>query len=293
MQFRVFDPSADLSEVLSLFRQGLSRTGNQEWFNWKHRENPFGPSPGFLAEQDGKIVAARFFLRWRFRNAQGTTNAIRPVDTVVHPSARRQGIFSRLTLYGLEQLSATAPLPVFNTPNNNSLPGYLKMGWEVYGEPLPYCYRLAIPLGSVPAVSIADRYPESIAPDFPVTERYRTDLSTEFLRWRYAGPNYRFAYFRESAHALLVYRLLSVRGLPVLSVSDYAGPPDAQKDLTLAAARRENCFVVHTLADSPEWPAGNDGLRLRKGSSLVAVRADKTFTGPGLAFSPGDLEDVL
>ena len=53
------------------------------------------------------------------------------MDTATHPDFQRQGIFSRLTLTLLERLESEEQLDlVFNTPNADSRPGYLRMGWE-------------------------------------------------------------------------------------------------------------------------------------------------------------------
>ena len=293
MKLRPFDYATDLPPVLQLFTQGLSRTGNEDWFNWKHRDNPFGPSPGFLAELDGRIVAARFFLRWRFRNGTKMVETVRPVDTVVHPSARRRGVFTKLTMYGLQQIYEGGDGPVFNTPNAKSLPGYLKMGWKVYDHPLPYCYRLRPPLVG----SGTGMYTGTDLPSHLPTVQYGPSLTTErteeFINWRYADARYRFAYPTETSSALLVYRQLHIRNLKVLSVVDYVGPVEQQQELVFGAAAREGCYLVHSLAGSPAWPVGARGVRLVRGSSIVAIRGGHDFTAQSFSFSPGDLEDVL
>ncbi|NLV55125.1 MAG: GNAT family N-acetyltransferase, partial [Acidimicrobiales bacterium] len=61
MEYRVRPAAdADEAEVLDLLGTALGggpqgeRTA--EFFRWKHRANPFGTSPGFVAEADGRIV---------------------------------------------------------------------------------------------------------------------------------------------------------------------------------------------------------------------------------------------
>lgn len=124
--------------VLELLTAALAGgpTGERtpEFFAWKHRENPFGSSPGLVAESaDGAIVAVRLFLRWEFLHQGETVRAVRAVDTATHPAAQGRGLFKRLTLDLLDRLSADTDL-VFNTPNANSLPGYLRMGWREVGK---------------------------------------------------------------------------------------------------------------------------------------------------------------
>ena len=99
----------DRPAIIELCRQALGwKAGepNEAFFEWKHDENPFGPSPTWVAEDEGgTLVGLRTFLRWRFRRFDGTTiNAVRAVDTATHPDWQGRGIFSRLTLGALDDL---------------------------------------------------------------------------------------------------------------------------------------------------------------------------------------------
>jgi hypothetical protein len=60
--------------------------------------------------------------------------AVRAVDTATHPDYQGQGLFTRLTTTGIDELRAEGVSFVFNTPNDKSRPGYLKMGWRVVGR---------------------------------------------------------------------------------------------------------------------------------------------------------------
>ncbi|MFI6445812.1 GNAT family N-acetyltransferase [Kitasatospora sp. NPDC050543] len=141
---------ADTPAVLELLTASLAGgptgTRSAEFFDWKHRLNPFGASPGLLAETvEGRPAGVRLFLRWEWLDAAGgrTVRAVRPVDTATHPDFRGRGVFRRLTLDLLQQVAGDAEL-VFNTPNGNSLPGYLRMGWRDLGR-LPVAIRPARP----------------------------------------------------------------------------------------------------------------------------------------------------
>jgi GNAT superfamily N-acetyltransferase len=114
-----------------------------EFFRWKHIENPFGRSFMLVAENEGNIVGLRAFMRWGFAAGDRRLHAVRAVDTATHPDHQGQGIFSKLTLESLEALRGEADF-VFNTPNEKSLPGYLKMGWTVVGQ-VPVSVRVQRP----------------------------------------------------------------------------------------------------------------------------------------------------
>lgn len=138
----------DEPAVLALLDAALAGgpTGQRSmaFFRWKHHENPFGPSRAYVAEHDGRLVGFRTFLRWSFQAGDRTVRAARAVDTATHPDFQGRGIFRTLTLGALEDLRADTDL-VFNTPNGNSLPGYLKMGWATVAQ-LPIAIRVARPL---------------------------------------------------------------------------------------------------------------------------------------------------
>jgi GNAT superfamily N-acetyltransferase len=128
---------ADELAVLELL--GASMPGDaRRWSNpavwrWKHLDNPFGRSLVLVARDDatGRITGLRAFMAWRYRVAGAPTLAYRPVDTATDPSCRRMGIFQRLTVQALERARAEGVGLMFNTPNQMSVGGYLKIGWTL------------------------------------------------------------------------------------------------------------------------------------------------------------------
>ena len=215
----------DLPAVLELAHAALGwdpADPNEDYFRWKHLENPVGPSPMWVAMVDGRVAGFRVFLRWRFRRVGGsTTPAVRAVDTATHPDFQGKGIFSRLTLGALAELQEEGVEFVFNTPNEQSRPGYLKMGWHVVGRVpirvrphgLPALARIArartaaakwsIPTeaGVAATDALADdgalwRLLETTAGDAPTTSLgLTTDRSPEYLRWRYRFAPLRYRAF--------------------------------------------------------------------------------------------------
>lgn len=134
---------ADLEPVLELLSISLGwelSDRTRAFFTWKHLENAFGPSAMWVAEHDGDVVGFRSFMRWRMTVDGTPVDTVRAVDTATHPAWRGRGLFSTLTQHGLEALERSGVAFVFNTPNGQSRPGYLKMGWEEVGN-LPLVLR--------------------------------------------------------------------------------------------------------------------------------------------------------
>lgn len=127
------------AQILALAQMSLRWGGDQRYvdlYRWKHDENPFGPSSRWVAVDGGQVVGYRVFLNWRFRRGDGSTTwAVRAVDTATHPDHRGRGIFRALTTGALDELREMGVEFVFNTPNDQSRPGYLNMGWIELGRP--------------------------------------------------------------------------------------------------------------------------------------------------------------
>lgn len=246
MELRPATPDDD-EAVLALLQASMGWVPDEQYarfFTWKHRDNPFGTSPAWVAVDDGRIVGFRTFLRWQFTLDGETTQAVRAVDTATHPDYQGRGIFSQLTRHALDELRAQGIAFVFNTPNAKSRPGYLKMGWQMIGR-LPVAARPRSPLALLRlarARTPAEKWSAecstglsasaALADDAAVTrllERgtgaamsmgatagrvaqsgLQTRRSPEYLRWRYGFPALRYRAVTAPgglADGLIVFRL--------------------------------------------------------------------------------------
>ncbi len=208
----------DRAAVIDLCRASLGWEDddpNEAFFAWKHDDNPFGRSPSWVAVDDGgAIVGLRVFLRWRFREPSGTTfTAVRAVDTATHPDWQGKGIFTRLTLGAIPDLREDGVDVIFNTPNDKSRPGYLKMGWSQIGR-VPVGVR-PTSVGSLAmmarARTAAELWSESSTIGIDADEAFAdadaverllsrcarpdgiaTDRDPAYLRWRYSFEPLRY-----------------------------------------------------------------------------------------------------
>jgi len=247
----------DEAAILDLLRVSLGEgtiPRTLDYWRWKHVANPFGESPVLVGEADGQLVALRAFMRWTWRSGGQDVSAVRAVDTATHPDHRGQGLFKRLTLRLRDEMQGEGVAFVYNTPNAQSRPGYLKMGWSLLGKPTLWVrparpVRLAMALrrdglggdeGEPPAVD-AERARDVLA--LPTVRAiikaaedggvaYRTVPTTDYLHWRYADiPG--FAYYAAAKGdgaegALLVMRARQRGTLRELRICDLVVGPTSE-----------------------------------------------------------------
>ena len=123
----------DISGILKVLKASLGEQSSKktiEVWNYKHVKNPFGPSLVLIAEENDEIIGVRAFMRWEWQQGKNVYSALRAVDTATHPDHQGKGIFKKLTLKALEIAKINNDDFVFNTPNSQSKPGYIKMGWK-------------------------------------------------------------------------------------------------------------------------------------------------------------------
>lgn len=279
----------DDAAVVPMLRAALGKLDDphyESFLHWKHRENPFGESPGWVALHEGRVVGFRTFLRWRFLDDNGkSVTAVRAVDTATDPDYQGMGIFRTLTLRSVAELTLAGDAIVFNTPNDQSRPGYLKMGWSAARR---------LPVGVLPAggrslrTMLTSRVPASLwsepttvgldaadalADDLVASELlqhaprrgFRTDRTPDYLAWR-------------TSFEPLRYRLL------------LAAPHDPAEGGVVFRLRRRGQALEAAVIEQlvPDW---RTGARL-VGRMLKQTGADYAIglrTGPsaGLAPLPG------
>lgn len=202
----------DVPAIVDLLRAGLGEgtlARSPEVWRWKHEQNPFGASPVLVAEADQRLIALRAFMRWRWSDDDGGIAAVRAVDTVTHPDHQGQGLFKKLTLQLCDELRDEGVDIVFNTPNDKSGPGYLKMGWQDLGK-VDLWARLSGP--SLPWPRRRRRRSASELRSLTLPGHVRgaglsTVRSLSYLGWRYADvPGLDYVVVAEEGVAVVVGR---------------------------------------------------------------------------------------
>lgn len=190
----------DIPEILEVLKASLGETSSKKTeavWRYKHVDNPFGKSLVLVAMENGRIVGVRALMRWKWQVGEKVFSAFRAVDTATHPEHQGKGIFKKLTLKAVEIAKAQGEDFIFNTPNTQSLPGYLKMGWKEVGK-LKIRVKPANPLnwfdnktGKFYVVNntCVEGQVANLVSDYNTLKagenKYFTLKSPEYLLWRY------------------------------------------------------------------------------------------------------------
>ncbi|GAB2499917.1 GNAT family N-acetyltransferase [Algoriphagus taiwanensis] len=207
----------DIPAIINLLRLSLGESlipKSEALWNWKHVENPFGPSPILVAEDGGQLIGIRAFLKWEYIYQGKAISACRAVDTAVHPDFQGKGIFTSLTLQLIEEVKSEGIELIFNTPNTKSTPGYLKMGWEKWGNlPIQLHWNWA---------SLFSKNQDAFDSDWdsipPLIEKLesrpsesssiKTNLLPGYIFWRYRDcPLFDYKFVTDQEKYLLIYRV--------------------------------------------------------------------------------------
>lgn len=320
----------DLASILELMRLSLGESSvlqrTDEMWNWKHEISPFDRSHVLLAENDeGKIIGLRAFLRWEFERAGETLRGVRAVDTSTHPDFRRMGLFKNLTLQAVDDVRDEGIDFVFNTPNDQSRPGYLKMGWQSVGLVEPVIKILNYPRFVVgmaktrllkrPAQDSQGNHfsknepaqiselvqhlglDELLAEDTAIWgSLLHTKRSPEYLDWRYAKHptiDYRTVLIEENGHleAAAVFRSNSRFGLREIVVAEML-LSRADRDL---ARKLTRAIKSHVRADYMigYFPKASDHREALQVSGFRRIPGQgMTLTANPLSGPLGELESL-
>ena len=313
----------DIPSILELARRALGWNDDDARFlEWKHFENAFGESPMWVAEaSDGVIAGFRTLLRWELITPGGEIlRAVRAVDTATDPAFQGRGIFTTLTLAAIDELRDEGVDLVFNTPNEKSRPGYLKMGWTEVGqlptEVRPNHWRFPLAVARARQAATRDALPtdvgdpapaaladagalETLLATVPRAAGLATRRTPEYLAWRYGNPDlgYRVVSDGSTERGIAVFRLRRRGGAVEAVVGDVLVPADSKAGerrlvRKIAAANADYLLRLGSTATGGAIPRGGF-FRLPRTGPILTCRPLDDAPAPPLsdwALTMGDVE---
>lgn len=177
-------------------------------FLWEYCQNP--DSKEVLAiiaiDEDERVIGFRGWVAGTVVIKNQFYTIARAADAVVHPDARRQGIFEKLTAYSIQYLKEHKISFIINLSSNKySSPGNKKLGWQ---ELSPYNIRYCINCFSMPKqkfvfskldtgneiIEITDVLPEKMTVYKQVERLFSFSLDNGRLEWLLNRPQAHYIY---------------------------------------------------------------------------------------------------
>ncbi|MBF6640011.1 GNAT family N-acetyltransferase [Flavobacterium sp. J49] len=304
--------SSDKQAIISLLKlslgEGLLKKSQTVW-DFKHEQNPFGTSYVLLAFETTELIGVRALMQWRWQQGNKLWTAYRAVDTATHPNHQGKGIFKKLTLQALDDVAQKGDCFIFNTPNEKSRPGYLKMGWQEVSAiplaliPIPvygfhYLFSKKQPLTNTITPSRLEEICQLHNTVLSKKNSIFTPKSAAYLKWRFEDnpmQNYVVVSDEDWYVAMYVKRHRFFKELRVAEIIN-ANPKEASASIrkcVIQFAFQNKCWLI-TSADKSLF-----GFRIfgKFGPKLTfkPLTQDTTFSNNALQidyweYSLGDLE---
>jgi len=292
----------DLSpaHIVDVLSQSYEEPFTEEWFQWKHRESPWGPSRIWIAADDEGLLGVVFGLPWRYWANNAPVNGARLVDGGSTPRSRGRGIFRGVVAQEIAVWDPTAsPGILVATATPEAQGAHVKNG-AVALEPMYNAYGFIVRRRRAQLVQGDEVLDGFVADD---SSRLSTGWDGASLRWRTdprSGHRYDAARLAQASGANgLVYRVAVVRGQRVLVLTLVWGAPADARALVGAVARVERAHVALGPAGPGTAPRPAPATLRRGGTALLCVwpRIDGGAISPdrreGWALSGADLEGVI
>ncbi|MEG1254249.1 GNAT family N-acetyltransferase [Clostridium sp.] len=126
----------DYEEYKKLFFQVYRHEISDEVFRYKNNENPFlkGNPKIYLVIDENKIIGANSFFPIEIIIDGKTYLGVQSGDTMVLSDYRGKGLFKKVISYAIKDLSQSGYDFIIGFANNNSYPGFIKLGFKKVDE---------------------------------------------------------------------------------------------------------------------------------------------------------------
>jgi len=170
---------ADTAGVLAALSDGYGRPFTESWFEWKHRQSPWGPSRCWIAQDDGGLLGVVFGMPWPLADGDEGLTCWRLVDGATTVRAQRRGVFRAVVKAELSAAAAeAAPGLVIATATPEARDAHVKNGATALA-PIHSYYR---PVRWAP--DEVESGPHVLDGWSAASAGVRTQWSPAALRWR-------------------------------------------------------------------------------------------------------------
>ena len=163
--------------ILTLFSNCFSESLDKALWDWAYLKNPLGaPVVSLCYTDDNTLVGHYATIPYYLRNSTDTLSALLSMTTMVHPSHRKHGLFTKQASDVYSTATDLGYQYVFGFPNKMSVSGFRKrLGWDIHKSDKIVSMR-GIELKKIGYVSY-------------VSKKEAYSIDEELIEWRLAKPN--------------------------------------------------------------------------------------------------------
>jgi len=230
-----------LNEIFS-DQQKTERKRTLDTWNWKFQDNIFGETLTIVAENNGRIIGTGTLWPFKFLINGKNHFAYQTCSLGVHENFRGQGVFRKINSMRIQTAKKNNASFLFSFPNQNSLPGYKKMGWNYLGK-LPWyvnpisCKDIFLDKfthsKSEPFnLNVEDKLNDkkiNISDDLNRSSNVSLKKSNDFYLWRYCSrPDHKYGFVsagkkNQNKHGA-VYTILKKGDFKEMVIIDFISP---------------------------------------------------------------------
>lgn len=107
---------------------------DNDYFDWKFLNSPFGKSILTVSEYNGEIVGVDHLWPWKLDYKNETIKAYEACDSAVKSEYRGNRLLQRMRTFGIDSAKENNAALLFNFPNNQSLKTNINYGYHFLGK---------------------------------------------------------------------------------------------------------------------------------------------------------------
>ncbi len=171
------------AQILSLFQRSFDQSLAPRLWRWAYIDNPCGEPVVSLCVEDKRVLGHYAVIPFTLFEHETPIKTVLSMTTMVDPSMRGQGLFTKQAQHVYEHLEQAGYDYVYGFPNQNSLPGFRKhLQWTI--DENAY-------VAKVNKVQLADS--TDLLEYFAKPSYYQIELNHKaFRKWRFEKPGYHY-----------------------------------------------------------------------------------------------------
>lgn len=202
ISLRIWDYNNDADKIDSfLLSASLAHKipiKSREWFRWKFEESPYGKAVLACAFDGNQVVGCVGFGMGQMTYGVEDIKCALSYENFVHPQYQGCHIFTKLIKLAEIECQQQGVDILYNFPNHNSFPGYVKKGWvpkKISSYKIKLCnlvkcirYFFDLKKGFIPLDSNLEHVRQYNIPAFCATREegvFIPQWTNEYLKWRF------------------------------------------------------------------------------------------------------------